>query len=163
MVAFCGCVLWYCFVISFSAWARSHVYAKSAKMKKLHLGHLPYYNILHTEHLTSYTNTLQLIDYQYFNQCKMLPNPPTRNLHNLHATTQHKHGRTIARHRGTEKSVAPTDFSACLWRKTHCIRQDWLRGSGVRCVRCMQGSVRCFEIILHSWNLCISTCYIQKV
>ena len=27
---------------------------------------LPYYNNLHTEHLTSYTNTLQLTDYQPF-------------------------------------------------------------------------------------------------
>ena len=27
---------------------------------------LPYYNILHTEYLASYTNTLQLTDYQNF-------------------------------------------------------------------------------------------------
>ena len=44
---------------------------------------------LYTEYLTSYTNTLQLIGYQYFTQCKMLPNPPTHNLHNLHAATRH--------------------------------------------------------------------------
>ena len=29
-------------------------------------GPLLYYNNLHTEYLTSYTNTLQLIDYQHF-------------------------------------------------------------------------------------------------
>ena len=40
---------------------------------------------LYTEYLTSYTNALQLIGYQYLTQCKMLPNPPTHNLHNLHA------------------------------------------------------------------------------
>ena len=34
-------------------------------MKKWYLGTLPYYNNLHAEHLTSYTNTLQIIDYQY--------------------------------------------------------------------------------------------------
>ena len=105
---------------------------------------------LYTEYLTSYTNALQLIGYQYFTQCKMLPNPPTHNLHNLHAATRHKHGRRILRHRGTEKSVAPTDSSTSLWRKIHRIRQNRLRGSVVGCVRCMQGSVRYFEIILHS-------------
>ena len=114
------------------------------------MGLLPYYNNLHTEYLTSYTNTLQLIGYQYFNQCKILQILPTHNLHTPHATTRYKHGRRILRHRGTEKSVAPTDFSTSLWRKTHRIRQNRLRGCEVRCVRCMQGSVRCFEIILHS-------------
>ena len=119
-----------------------------------------------TVHLTSYTNTLQLIGYQYFSQCKMLLNPPTRNLHNLHTpyiATRHKHGRAISQHRGTEKSVAPTDFSTSLWRTIHRIRQNRLRDSGVGCVRCMQGSVRYFEFILHSRSLCISTCYAQKV
>lgn len=33
---------------------------------------LLYYKNLYTEYLTSYTNTLQLIDYQYIVQCKML-------------------------------------------------------------------------------------------
>ena len=33
----------------------------------MHLGLLPYYNNLHTKYLISYTNTLQLIDCQYFN------------------------------------------------------------------------------------------------
>ena len=140
-----------------------HIYAKSAKTKKLHLGHLPYYNILHTEHLASYTKTLQLIDYQHFTQCKILPNPPTHILHNLLAATQHKHGRAIPRHRGTEKSVAPTESSTSLCRKIHRIRQNRLRGGGVRCVRCMQGCVRCFEIILHTLNLCVSACYVPKV
>ena len=37
-----------------------------AMMRKWRLGLLPYYNNLHTEHLTSYTNTLQLIGYQHF-------------------------------------------------------------------------------------------------
>ena len=41
---------------------------------------------------------------------------PTRNLHNPHAATRHKHGRVISRHRGAEKSVAPTDCSTSLWR-----------------------------------------------
>ena len=124
---------------------------------------LPYYNILHTEHLTSYTNTLQPIDYQYFTQCKMLPNPPTHILHNLLAATRHKHGRKISRHRGAEKSVDPTESSTSLCRKIHRIRQNRLCDSGVGCVRCMQGCVRCFEIILHTRNLCVSTCYVQKV
>ena len=36
---------------------------------------------LYTEYLTSYTNTLQLIGYQYLTKCKILQNPPTHNLH----------------------------------------------------------------------------------
>ena len=111
---------------------------------------LPYYNNLHTEYLASYTNTLQLTDYQYFAECKILQILPTHNLHTPHAATRHKHGRTISRHRGVGKSVAPTDSSTSLWCKPHRIRPNRLRGSGVRCVRCMQGSVRYFEIILHS-------------
>ena len=102
------------------------------------------------KYLTSYTNTLQLIGYQCFIQCKILQIPPTRNLHNLHAATRHKYGRVISQHRGTEKSVAPTDFSTSLCRIIYCIRPNRLRGSWVRCVRCMQGCVRYFEIILHS-------------
>ncbi|WP_337377694.1 LPD23 domain-containing protein [Prevotellamassilia timonensis] len=116
----------------------------------MHLGLLPYYNNLHTEYLASYTNTLQLIDCQYFTQCKMLPFLPTHNLHTPHAATRYKHGRRILQHRGAEKSVAPTDYSTSLWRKTHRIRPNRLRGSGVGRVRCMQGRVRYFEIILHS-------------
>ena len=111
---------------------------------------LPYYNILHTEYLASYTNTLQLTDYQYFAECKMLQILPTHNLYTPHAATRHKHGRLIPRHRGAEMSVAPTDFSASLWRKTHRIRQNRLQDNGVGCVRCVQGSVRYFGIILHS-------------
>ena len=105
---------------------------------------------LHAEYLTSYTNTLQLIEYQYFTQCKILQIRPTRLLHNLHTATRHKHGRLIPRHRGAEMSVAPTDFSTSLWRKTHRIRPKRLQDNGEGCVRCMQGSVRYFEIILHS-------------
>ena len=140
---------------------RKHIL--EAKTRKLHLELLPYCNNLHTEHLTSYTNTLQLIGYQHFTQCKMLLILPTHNLHTLHAATRHKHGRAISRHREAEKSVAPTDFSTSLWRITHRIRPNWLRGSGAWCVRCMQGSVRYFETILHTWNTCISTCYARKV
>ena len=103
-----------------------------------------------TEYLTSYTNSLQLIDCQCFTQCKMLPMPPTRNLHNPHAATRHKHVRKISRHRGAERSVAPTDFSTSLWRKTRRIRPCRLCGSGEGCVRCVQECVRYFEIILHS-------------
>ena len=124
---------------------------------------LLYYKSLHTEYLTSYTNTLQLIGYQCFAQCKILQILPTHNLHTPHATTRYKHGRRILRHRGTEKSVAPTDFSTSLWRMIHRIRQNRLRDSEVRCVRCMQGCVRYFGLILHTWNLCISTYYTQKV
>ena len=105
---------------------------------------------LHAEYLTSYTNAFQLIGYQYFTQCKILQIPPTRILHNLHTATRHKHGRKILRHRGAEKSVAPTDSPASLWRKTHRIRPKRLQDNGVGCVRCVQGSVRYFGIILHS-------------
>ena len=143
--------------------SESWVIYKRAKTRNLRLGLLPYYNNLHAEHLTSYTNMLQLIGYQYFTQCKMQPIPLARNLHTPHAATRHKHGRVIPRHRGTEKSVAPTDCSTSLWRKIYCIHPNRLRGSGVVCVRCMHGSVIYFELILHSWNICISTCYIQKV
>ena len=118
---------------------------------------LPYYNNLHTEYLASYTNTLQLIDYQRFAECKMLQILPTHNLHTPHAATRHKHGRKTSRHRGAGKSVAPTDFSTSLWCITHRTCPNRLRDGGVRCVRCMQGCVRCmqgcvryFEIILHS-------------
>ena len=92
---------------------------------------LPFYNNLHAEHLTSYTNTLQLIGYQHFYECKMLPNLPTRNLHTPHAATRHKHGRAVSQHRGAEKSVAPTDFSTSQWCTIHRIRQNQLRDSRV--------------------------------
>ena len=124
---------------------------------------LPYYNNLHTEYLASYTNILQLTDYQYFAECKILQILPTHNLHTPHAATRHKHGRVISRHRGAEKSVAPTESSTSLWRIPHRIRPSQLCGSGVWSVRCVQECVRYFEIILHSWNLCISTCYARKV
>ena len=45
-------------------------------------------NTLLAEYLTSYTNSLQLIDCQCFTQCKMLQIPPTRNLHNSHVATR---------------------------------------------------------------------------
>ena len=89
----------------------------------MHLGLLPYYNNLLAEYLASYTNTLQLIECQYFTQCKILQIPLAHNLHTPHAATRHKHGRAISQHRGAEKSVAPTDFSTSLWRMIHRIRQ----------------------------------------
>lgn len=103
----------------------------------MHLGLLPYYNNLLAEYLASYTNTLQLIDCQYFTQCKILQISLAHNLHTPHAATRYKHGRRILRHRGSETSVAPTDCSTSLWRKIHRIRPNRLRGSGVGCVRCM--------------------------
>ena len=96
--------------------SESWVIYKRTKTRNLRLGLLPYYNNLHAEHLTFYTNVLQLIDYQYFTQCKIQQIPPTHNLHTPHAATRHKHGRVISRHRGAEKSVAPTDCSTSLWR-----------------------------------------------
>ena len=98
-----------------------------------HLGLLPYYNNLLAEYLASYTNTLQLIDCQYFTQCKILQISLAHNLHTPHAATRYKHGRAISRHRGAEKSVAPTDYSTSLWRKIHRKRPNRLRGSGVGC------------------------------
>ena len=103
----------------------------------MHLGLLPYYNNLLAEYLASYTNTLQLIDCQYFTQCKILQISLAHNLHTPHAATWYKHGRRILQHRGAEKSVAPTDCSTSLWRIIHRIRPNRLRGSGVGCVRCM--------------------------
>ena len=61
----------------------------------------------------------------------MLPILPTRNLHNLHTATRHKHGRNTSQHRGAEKSVAPTDFSTSLWRMIHRIRPNRLQDNGV--------------------------------
>ena len=107
----------------------------------MHLRLLPYYNNLLAEYLASYTNTLQLIDCQYFTQCKILQISLAHNLHTPHAATRYKHGRRILRHRGAEKSVAPTDCSTSLWRKIRRIHPNRPRGSRVGCVRCMQGSV----------------------
>ena len=92
----------------------------------MHLGLLPYYNNLLAEYLASYTNTLQLIDCQYFTQCKILQISLARNLHNPYAATRHKHERRISQHRGAEKSVAPTDFSTSQWRTTRRIRPNRL-------------------------------------
>ena len=120
--------------------SESWVIYKRTKTRNLRLGLLPYYNNLHAEHLTSYTNTSQHLGYQHFTLCKILLILPTRNLHNLHtpqAATRHKHGRTISRHRGAEKSVAPTDFSAPLWCIIRRIRPNRLCDSGVGRVRCM--------------------------
>ena len=104
-VAFCGCVLW--------------------------LRYLYYTtNTLLAEYLTSYTNSLQLIDCQCFTQCKMLQIPPTRNLHNSRCCHTDKHGRKMSRHRGAERSVAPTNCSASLCRIIYCIRPNRLRDRG---------------------------------
>ena len=133
--------------------ANSNNLYKGPRRKSCTWDLLPYYNNLHAEHLTSYTNTSQRLGYQHFTLCKILLILPTRNLHNLHtpqAVTRHKHGRTKSRHRGAEKSVAPTDFPTSLWRIPRRIRPNRLRDSGVGRVRCMQGCVRYFELILHS-------------
>ena len=53
---------------------------------------LPYYNILHTEYLASYTNTLQLTDYQHFDECKILQILPTHNLHTTYTPHTLPHG-----------------------------------------------------------------------
>ena len=71
-----GCVLWLRFVVAFCGcvlWLRYLYYTT---------------NTLLAEYLTSYTNSLQLIDCQCFTQCKMLQIPPTRNLHNSHVATR---------------------------------------------------------------------------
>ena len=77
----------------------------------------------------------------YLHTTYTLPTHYLHTLHILHTATRHKHERTISRHRGAETSVAPTDCSTSLWRKTHRIRPNRLRDSGVVRVRCMQGSV----------------------
>ena len=87
-------------------------------------------NTLLAEYLTSYTNSLQLIDCQCFTQCKMLQIPPTRNLHNSRCCHTDKHGRKMSRHRGAERSVAPTNCSASLCRIIYCIRPNRLRDRG---------------------------------
>ena len=107
-----GCVLWLRFVVAFCGcvlWLRYLYYTT---------------NTLLAEYLTSYTNTLQLIDYQCFTQCKMLQIPPTRNLHNSRCCHTDKHGRKMSRHRGAERSVAPTNCSASLCRIIYCIRPN---------------------------------------
>ena len=75
-------------------------------------------------------------------------------LHATYTTLMLPHGTsTGGRHYGiggAEKSVAPTDCSTSLCRITRRIRPNRLRGSEVRCVRCVQGCVRYFGIILHS-------------
>ena len=75
-------------------------------------------------------------------------------LHATYTTCTLPHGTSrggmTSRHRGAKMSVAPTDFSTSLCRIIYCIRTNQLRGSGEGCVRCVQGSVRYFEIILHS-------------
>ena len=72
--------------------SESWVIYKRTKTRNLRLGLLPYYNNLHAEHLTSYTNMLQFIGYQYFTWCKILQFPPTHNLHTPHAATRHSTG-----------------------------------------------------------------------
>ena len=122
-------------------------------------------SILHltlTRHNSLVINTLLSVRYYKFH-LHATYTQPTRNLHTPHAATRHKHGRMASRHRGTGKSVAPTDFSTSQWCTIHRIRQNRLCGSGMWCVRCMQGCVWYFELILHAWNLCVSTCYAQKV
>ena len=139
--------------VSMFTFYRIAIIYKSTKTKKLHLGPLPYYKKLYLPsilHLTQIRcNSLIINVLLSVRCCQIHLHKPTRILHTPHAATRHRHGRKISRHRGTEKSVAPTDSPTSPWRKLHRIRQNRLRGSGVGCVRCVQGSVRCFEIILH--------------
>ena len=140
--------------VSMFTFYRIAIIYKRTKTKKLHLGPLPYYKKLYLPSILHLTlircNSLAINALLSVRCCQIHLHKPTRILHTPHAATRHRHGRKMSRHRGTEKSVAPTDFSTSPWRKSHRIRQNRLRGSGVRCVRCVQGSVRCFEIILHS-------------
>ena len=101
-------------------------------------------SILHlilTRYNSLIANTLLSVRYyqRHLHTTYTQPIQPTRNLHAPHAATWHRHGRAILRHRGIEKSVAPTNFSTSLWRKAHFIRPNRLCGSGMWCVRCMQG------------------------
>ena len=123
-VAFCGCVLW--------------------------LRYLYYTtNTLLAEYLTSYTNSLQLIDCQCFTQCKMLQIPPTRNLHNSHVATRTSTGgrcHGIGEQKGLllrQIVLRPYAVLSTAYVQTDCV-------TGGECVRCMQECVRYFEIILHS-------------
>ena len=137
VVAFDGSVLCLCLVLAFSGSGTFTI------LQKLYLPSILHLTLTRCNSLI--INVLLSVRYYQFYLHK-----PTRNLHTPHATTRHKHGRKISRHRGTEKSVAPIDCSTSLCRIIHRIRPNRLRGSGVRCVRCMQGCVRYFEIILHS-------------
>ena len=140
--------------VSMFTFYRIAIIYKRTKTKKLHLGPLPYYKKLYLPSILHLTlircNSLAINALLSVRCCQIHLHKPTRILHTPHAATRHRHGRKISRHRGTEKSVAPTDSPTSPWRKLHRIRQNRLRGSGVGCVRCVQGSVRCFEIILHS-------------
>ena len=130
---------------------RTAIIYKRTKTKKWHLGpstilqklYLPC--ILHLTLTRCNTLTINtLLSVRYYKFHLHATYTPT------HTATRHKHERAISQHRGAEKSVAPTDFSTSLWRKTRRIRPNRLQGSGVGCVRCVQGCVRYFEIILHS-------------
>ena len=140
--------------VSMFTFYRIAIIYKRTKTKKLHLGPLPYYKKLYLPSILHLTlircNSLAINALLSVRCCQIHLHKPTRILHTPHAATRHRHGRKMSRHRGTEKSVAPTDSPTSPWRKLHRIRQNRLRGSGVGCVRCMQGSVRYFEIILHS-------------
>ena len=132
-----ACVLCLCLVLAFSGSGTFTILQKLYLPSILHL-------TLIRRNLLTIKALLSVRCYQYH------LHKPTHNLHNPHATTRRKHGRKISRHRGTEKSVALTDCSTSLCRIIHRIRPNRLQGSGVRCVRCVQGCVRYFEIILHS-------------
>ena len=140
--------------VSMFTFYRIAIIYKRTKTKKLHLGPLPYYKKLYLPSILHLTlircNSLAINALLSVRCCQIHLHKPTRILHTPHAATRHRHGRKMSRHRGTEKSVAPTDSPTSPWRKLHRIRQNRLRGSGVGCVRCVQGCVRYFEIILHS-------------
>ena len=122
--------------------------------EKVALGTFTILQILYTQSILHLTlircNSLAINALLSVRYCQIHLHKPTRILHTPHAATRHKHERAISRHRGTEKSVAPTDSPTSPWRKPHRIRPNRLQDNGVWCVRCVQGSVRCFETILHS-------------
>ena len=156
-------------MVAFSAWVRTFTFHRKAtiykrcKTKKWYLG--PFYlqklylpSILHLTltHCNSLV-TSALLSVRYYKIHLHATYTPA------HTATRHKHGRAISQHRGAEKSVAPTESPTSLWRIIHRIRPNRLGSSGVWCVRCMQGCVWYFELILHTWKLCVSTRYTQKV
>ena len=134
VLAFCACVLCLRLVLAFSGIGTFTI------LQKLYLP-----SILH---LTLMCCNLLIINTLLSVRCCQC------HLHATYTTCTPPHdtstGGTVSRHRGAEKSVAPTNLSTSLCRITHRIRPNRLRGGGVGCVRCMQESVRYFEIILHS-------------
>ena len=133
VVALFASVWWLRFLLVFSGTGTFTI------LQKLYLSCILHLTLMRCNALT--INTLLSVRcYKFYLHATYTP---------THTATRHKHGRQISRHRGVEKSVAPTDFSASLWRIIHRIRPCRLCDIGEGCVRCVQGCVRYFEIILH--------------